>query len=460
VNEIMVGKRDRTVKAKWEQTEPVTAFGGVALAERLACKTRLWSDMRRLMPERCKSGAGYGSVSVAAAIVHGLLTGSRGTYAAEPLRGDDPLKRLLGLEQGVAEEATVHRALGQWAAAGGIEAGARVQLRQVRRLIERTERPSLLLEGLMPVFGDGTWLEVGRDSAFEGKKTFDGSSKLILSTLWVGPYLAGQSFAARGEDERAATGRLIEPVWKEVLGPLKLRDRTLFLLDSLYGDGPFLDDLEACEGSRHIVGADKLADVGAAAAEQPEAAWLDTGPNRKRGWAASGLCVHTYQAAGWARPRTVVTRRFKPVGEMFWRYRSVFTNLEPDDPRIAAMMRSRKIGFARAVWLLYDHKQAMENQFKDPLRDLGLHHPPCRELARNAMFYTLAAIALNLTVGLRAIALGGAERRMRLWRLRRELFAVAARVATHAGQTIATMLGADARVRRLWINAMAKLEAT
>lgn len=452
-------KRDRTIKANWDQTEPITAWGGLALVERLACRRRLWSDFRKLFPARCKTDAGYDSTSVAASIVYGLLTGSQGTYAAEPLRADAPLRRLFGLEQGVAEEATVYRALGQWAEAGGIEAGGRIQRRQALRMIERTERRAMMVEGFFPVFGDATWLEVGRDTAFEGKKTFDGASKLMLSALWTGPYWAAQSFAVQGEDERAATARLIAPAWNEILGPARLQDQTLFLLDALYGDGPFLDALEACEGSRYVVGANKLTDVERVAGEQPEAQWLDTGANRKRAWSASGLCVHWYQAPDWTRKRTVVTRRFKADGEMFWQYRSVFTNLSSADPRIAAMMRSCKMRFAEAVWRLYDHKQAMENQFKDPLRGLGLHHPPCRELARNEMFYTLAAVALNLSAGLRMIAFDGGERRMQLWRLRREFFALAARVTAHARRAIALLFGADARIRALWIGAMVRIEA-
>jgi hypothetical protein len=460
VNKSMMRKHDRVIKAQWDESEQITAWAGLGLVERLACRTRLWSDCRRFLPARCKSPeAGYDSTSVAASIIHGLLSGSQGTYAAEPLRADEPLRRLLGLEDGAPEEATVYRALGQWADAGGIKAVGCIQRRQVKRLIERTAMPEMMTGGFFPVFGDATWLEVGRETRFEGKKTFDGTSKLMLSTLWVGPYWAGQSFAEQGTDERAATERLIEPVWRDVLKPLKLADRTLFLLDSLYGDGPFLEALEQCRGSRYIVGANKLTDVARVAAEQPESQWINTGARRKWKWAESGVCVHTYQAEPWKQKRTVVTRRYKPVGEMFWRYASVLTNLEPEDPRLTPIMDKGRGGYAKAIWKLYDYKQAMENQFKDPLQCLGLHHPPCRELKRNEMFYAMGALALNLAVGLRQIALMGPERSMRLWRLRREFFAIAGRVATHARCAVTTLFGSSARIRALWMGAMARIEA-
>lgn len=50
------------------------------------------------------------STTVLASMIHGLLSGARGTYAAEPLREDEPLKGLVGLEAGMPEEATVWRA--------------------------------------------------------------------------------------------------------------------------------------------------------------------------------------------------------------------------------------------------------------------------------------------------------------------------------------------------------------
>ena len=142
---------------------------------------------------------------------------------------------------------------------------------------------------------------------------------------------------------------------------------------------------------------------------------------------------------------------------MFARYASVLTHLEPSDPRIVRLMNAERIHFAQAVWRLYDHKQAMENQFKDALSDLGLHHPPCRELARNEVFYAVAAWALNLAVGVRRIGLGRAEGAMRLWRLRREFFAIPARVAHHARQMKAQLYSTSNRLRRSFSAALERL---
>jgi len=357
----------------------------------------------------------------------------------------------------VPEEATVWRALGQWAANDGAVALGRLQRRQCRRLIDKTPVRAMRAHGFTPVFIDGTWLEVGRDSKFEGAKVFDGAAKLMLSTTWVGPYLAGQRFARPGEGELTASLDLIEPVWREVVKPAKLDASVLFLADSLYGNDTALKKFESCRGARYVVGANALADVERVAAEQPEVQWKETGRDARRGWAASALCVHRFGARDWERPRTAVTRRWRLEGEMFFRHASVLTNLEPTDARVVTMMREQNLGFAEAVWRLYDRKQAMENQFKDALIDLGLHHPPCAELARNEVFYAVASLALNLTVGARRIGLAGAEGRMRLWRLRRVLLAIPATVTHHAREVKACLYSTSNRLREIFTAAMSRL---
>jgi hypothetical protein len=91
-------------------------------------------------------------------MVHGLLSGSRGTYAAEPLREDKTLLGLLSLAN-APEEATVWRALkglGEFQDSGKL---AGIQLNWTRRILNRASRRDLLYEGFIPVFADGTLLE-------------------------------------------------------------------------------------------------------------------------------------------------------------------------------------------------------------------------------------------------------------------------------------------------------------
>lgn len=451
-------KQDRVIEIEFVDAPQMTAWGGLALAERLACRTRLWSNCRKRLPERSAHAGGYHSTTVVAALMHGLLSGAQGTWAAEALREDAEACQAAGFGTfSVPEEATIWRALGQLDAVGGQTALGEVMADNARRLLEATPRRELLYEGFLPGFVDGTWLEVGENTQYEGTKFFDGTRKLMWSVAWAGPFVAGQGFAGEGEDERAASLRLVGPAWNRVLEPAGLGARTLWLLDSLYGDGPVLDQLEACEGSYYIVGADKLAGVEAAAMEQPESQWRPVPARRKDEQAA--VCVHIYQARDWAAPRTVVTRRRRREGEMFWHYHSVFTNLSPQQKQLAELMERKQLSFGEALWHLYDHKQACENQFKDLVRDLGLHHPPCRQLGRNGIFYAVAALALNLTVGIRRIGMRGRDARMSLARLRRMLLAMPARTTRHARRTKVWLYSTSNRLRCLMETAFARLAA-
>ena len=79
--------------------EAVTAFGGLALAERLALRAGLWRRLEQQLPER----RGYSWLTILKSVIVGLLSGSRATYAAEELRQDEALIALLGLEERILD---------------------------------------------------------------------------------------------------------------------------------------------------------------------------------------------------------------------------------------------------------------------------------------------------------------------------------------------------------------------
>ena len=143
-----------------------------------------------------------------------------------------------------------------------------------------------------------------------------------------------------------------------------------------------------------------------------------------------------------------------PMG--FWNYAAVATNLSSDDPRIAKAMSGGR-NFAQVIWDLYSCKQAMENQWKDLLRDMSLHHPPCAKARVNGAFYAIAALAYNLSVGVRRLGLRGAWATMSLWRLRRDFFQLAAYATRHARQVLMRFLDAREWLTRKLLESMERL---
>jgi hypothetical protein len=86
---------------------------------------------------------------------------------------------------------------------------------------------------------------------FDAIKTINGERGQMAAGVFVGPYATGMTAAGAGEGEQTAVRGLIRSAVDEVLRPCKLIDKTLFLLDSLYGDGPTLDQLESYRGALH-----------------------------------------------------------------------------------------------------------------------------------------------------------------------------------------------------------------
>ncbi len=436
--------------------EKTTSFAGLALAERLAARARLWSTLENRLPER----GGYDWITIIKSMIAGLLTGAGGTFATQDLREDAALLALLGLA-GAPEEATVWRALeglGEMQRSGLLP---EVQLRWARNILAKSNRKDLLRYGFFPFFPDGSLLEGSRRR--EATKYIPEKGEgLMWSTVFAGPVVAAQRLAEEGEGEQACVREMLPEVVRGVLKPLNLQRRTLVLADSLHGDDPTLSEIERlC--LHYIVGANKLTATAKTLSERPESSWLQTGPDPSRGFSRSDVCVCWIQCAEWEKKRTLVGRRWMREGEMIWNYSGVMTDLEESD--VTHVMQARGLDYCQAIWHLYDMKMGMETYYQDLLSDLALHHPPCNGIVRNAGFYAVATLAHTLARGVDLIGgqnpergstvrNDGAKRRrpkpraMRLWRLRRRFFALPGRIAHHGHVVKIILLGLSETLRR------------
>jgi len=441
----------RTVKVENRASHeaPVTAKGGLALFEALARRMGLWRGIvKKELPARKDPSQGFTVEAAVSALVHGLLAGAKGFSATEPMLKDAPLLALLGLDAAPSAE-TVERVVKHLASTPeGIAGANRALRRQAAWLLAHTSRRDLLAPcagEFLALWADGSLLEVeGKD--FDSLKWIGNKKGQMCVACFLGPYIAGMEFASEKVGEETIGRDLAVAAHEQVARPLGLADCVLVLMDSLYGDGPTLDALEAmADAPDYIVGACKLARAQQVMHEQPECAWRETGPNEELGWEQSAVALARIECEGWKHKRLLVCRRWRPKGELYYFYAAVITSLRPQDPRVARLMSKWGLGFEETIWRLYAGKQAMENQWKDPLSDLGLHHPPCARASVNAVFYALAALGANLAAGVRRIGFAEApDRGMRLWRLRRELIDLAARVVTTGRVAVARLLDARA----------------
>lgn len=449
--------KSKTIRLEFDPHEQVTALGGLALAERLARRAGLWGALDRALPTR----RGYDWTTIVKSLAMGLLGAPRGTASAEELRQDPALRRLVGLEEGVPEEATVWRALGELSA--DTAALARLQKETgaaARRLLAQVPAQRLGKEGFVFVFNDATLLE--GSPRREGTKTIeDKGTGLLWTVVFVGPVPVAARLSPAGEGEATAARALLGEAEREVLAPLALKERALVLADSLHGNGPSLSTVEDLS-LHYVVGARGLVAATRALDGQPKTQWAGDAEfeRRRKGAYEAATCVCTVQCEGWDAPRTLVARRWKQEGDLFGHELSVLTNLTPAHPQLAALMEKKKLSFAQAVLWLYDQKGGCETHFRSLLTDLGLHHPPCQGWGHNAAFYAvglLAGLLSATTAILRALALGeGAIATAAT--LRRRLWTVAARVTRHGRRTTATVLGLTERWREEIALTFARIE--
>ncbi len=128
-----------------------------------------------------------------------------------------------------------------------------------------------------------------------------------------------------------------------------------------------------------------------------------------------------YQPAGWREEETYVVVRQKEdgrQGRIFPRYHFILVSRE--DLGLKELVRRHR------------QKQGQENVLKGPLRDLGLHHPPCQRFVANQAYYTLGQIAYLLIVGLQYNLLPEEAKRCRPCTIIKHFLRVAAKVVRHA----------------------------
>jgi hypothetical protein len=422
-----------------------SSFAGLSLVDQLASRLGTWSFAQKVLPKR---GGRHERIDILKGGVAGLLSGSRGTAALEAIRQDEAVLRMMGIES-LPGEKGFWEDLAKLGEEQTLEGMHRLCTRTARQVLQKLDPEDFQIEhGFIPLFGDGTLLEGSHRR--EGTKTIAEKGSGLMWAAWMfGPMLAGNHLCGEGEGEQRALFDMLGSVLNDVVDPLGLRSDVLVLMDSLHGDGPSLERLEA-ERLMSIIGANKLDLVKRRLMELPENAWKKVPENKRRnGLSDEEVCVVYVQCEGWDKKRRVVAKRFRYEGEIIWHYSGVFSSIPP---RRIGCNAETDIDYMTRIWKLYDRKMGMEDQFKDLLTDLYGHNPPCRELVRNRGYYSLLVLSFNLARGVDQLA-GVEERRklhkerkrvssrLRINTLRRHLFALPGLIRVHSRRLVVRLIG-------------------
>lgn len=189
-----------------------------------------------------------------------------------------------------------------------------------------------------------------------------------------------------------------------------------FFLDSAYYDHKVVEDVLEEAGFYYTVSVNKAtAPLERLAEELPETQWQTIRGENGELRQVAELC---YWPQGWAREHRYIAVRCRPRGEMFFYYSFILTNRQDLEPR--------------EVCELHNLKGEAENQQKNLLIDLGLHHPPMHSLNANRAYYTISALAHNLVVGIKHRYLPAECQQQRTHTIFHHIFQIPARVIKHA----------------------------
>ena len=148
----------------------------------------------------------------------------------------------------------------------------------------------------------------------------------------------------------------------------------------------------------------------------PDEAWEDIGMCEK-------ATIVRHRPSGWEEHPYIVIRKFAEKGQC----RELF-------PTFAVIAVSRSDLPIADMARRHRGKQGQENAFKGPLRELDLHHPPCRRLLSNQAFHICGQIAQMLLLAVQYILLPEKARKHGLRALIRFVMRAVARLVKASGR--------------------------
>jgi hypothetical protein len=492
-------RQARSVKAIFDDQASFTPLAGAVLFEQAFRKLGLRRAASETLSQR---NGNYSSDEIALQVIAGLLCGGRGFQATAILSHDADLARIFGVTN-VASGSTIYRSMCDFA---GLEqrnvsehyvpAGRRLPaldmfgepatVPKLRRLVpsepeaigvdcaealhnfltRMAKRVGNLLKvgdlnlcGFLPVFGDGTDIEVRGHCFDAARKNYRGNQSLRIMSLMAGPLTLAISVLLGNSDEGAALPREIEKA-ADTVRELAKKRLVLALLDAAFAEAQVIEKMNQMEW-KYIVCANQFRQpLQRLADEQPASQWKSTGPDVLRGWTESWVALMTHQPEGWSRPVTLVVRRWKVDGDHTDHYSFLYTNLEARDLPNRLV---KKFGVASAIWQLYGTKQGRENNFKTLLTDIGLHHPPSGRLGATQAFAHMAAVAANIHAFIAYRVVPEEDRGIRLWRFVRDYVTIAGKLVMESGRRLLARLaggGLPAERKRRFLAAQASLAGT
>ena len=396
-----------------------------AMADKLGLPKQLEEAIKLKMRARGASDA-----EMLLSLIYSLAQGDGAILDVDRLAGDDARRQLLGLQR-----VPNHRRLGEYLGRFdniACESLLSVARTQAERVINSVIEHEVKTKGYVPVFVDGTGLEV-EGQYFEGAgKLYDGSVGYWLHASFVGRLWVTQRMQKGGGHPAHEVKELLEetaamvgqghPVWAR--------------FDNAYYRK---EVVESCKN----YGWDYSISVTSETFKRPlremmegfiEADWEAINDD---GSEHEAYIYH--RPSGWRHEQAyVVVRTIQQDKQKLLFPRYTFILVSRDDLPLAEVVRRHR------------GKQGQENALKGPLIHLDLHHPPCGLFNANRAFYGAGQIAQILLVAMQMKLLPFEARKHGIRTIIRDMVRVAGKLAYHARKW--KLLFAKSALRIDWLS--------
>ena len=413
-------KRSPKIHFEFVAAQKQSTLGGLPALEALAQQFDLWKKIRALpgLDPRTRTSHGYSPELLVAQLLYSFCSGGASLADAERLN-DEPLVRQLARVAKFADQTQ----LGEWLRKQNdtsIAALWRLIAEFVSWVIARADAARWTFAGRAEVFFDDTQIEVFGPS-FEGAKlNYNGDRALSWQTLWLGPFLLGGELGSPGD----VSGAL--PTLLQTHRGLWQNRACDFLADSGSSSAEYLQVIDQAGFTHWSVSYNKWTTVPErTAAALPENFWSAAAKTR---WRDSVEVTEQHAGirhtvAGSDFTFALAVARWKKGEELFWRYAFVAHDARRTD--------------AGAIMARHRLKGGKEQLFKEVLRGLDLHHPPCESLRANRMFYAIAALAYNLMKAVQLLCLPDECQSWTVPTLLRQMVRLPATLVRHARRLVA-----------------------
>lgn len=352
------------------------------------------------------SGAGYLPSQFVEPLVLMHHGGGRSLEDLRQIRLDLGLRELLGLEQIPSTDA-----LGDWLRRMGSGSGLGAMAQVNRDLVRRAVRRDTTQEYTLDL--DATQIVAEKELAqwtYKGERGY----MPMVGHLAENGLVVGEEFREGNASPGARNLEFIEYCAAQM--PKGKRIAAVRADSATYQAAVF----NWCEqnGVRFAIGADLDAAVLALIRAIPEEDWRAF----RDGHIAE--TVHSMNKTAHAF-RLIVIRR--PVQQ------ELFGSTEPAVRY--TVIASNRVGSAEQTVLWYNRRgDTSENRIKDLKIGFGMERMPCGDFAANAMYFRIGAVAYNLWVLFKLLALSPEWRRHQVQTMRWRLYQIAGKIVHHGGQ--------------------------